>query len=64
MKEAKLPNVMREGWGVTHDYEKDSENIQKVFRALQRGETDVKGLFEKGRLMSAILLDGRKQCGV
>lgn len=38
IKTIDLPRQMRQGWGITHDYQKDFENISKVSEQVSKNE--------------------------
>lgn len=37
-KEVVLPSQMREGWGITHDYEKDRLDIERAAKGEDESE--------------------------
>jgi hypothetical protein len=51
IQELRLPSDMKEGWGITHDYTIDYQNLERAHGALERGETDVEKKFETRKLL-------------
>lgn len=51
---------MREGWGITHDYVKDEENLWRLYNALSKGEQNLDNLFKPGKFFcnkSSVIFD-------
>ena len=46
---------MREGWGVTHDYVKDEQNLWRLYHAINKGEKNLDELFKKGRVKKNLM---------
>ena len=64
VNELALPSEMKEGWGITHDYVKDEQNIWRLHHAHDKNEEITDDLFERGILLtpSALLFDGWIKC--
>lgn len=39
IKEVALPSVMREGWGITHDYQKDFYDISRISEQVSKKQS-------------------------